>query len=141
MSQTDASARAADANLREIVYLWFEVGSTHALMWIANPTGLHAFQPHVHLYLADRYGRLAVAYGRRARFATADRLAKKASRHFELGGGDAPPPAAALALGIPKGQVQVDVDALSDEPPPRGKVVRFLPKKRPGSLEPVGSDV
>jgi hypothetical protein len=70
-----------------------------------------------------------------------DKLAKKASLHFELGGGDEPPPAAAQAVGVPKAQVQVDVDSMSKEPPPEGKVVRFLPKKTPRSLEPVGSDV
>ena len=68
-------------------------------------------------------------------------MTKKASLHFELGGGDEPPPAAALALGIPKALVQVDVDSLSDAPPPEGKVVRFLPKKPRSSLKPVGSDV
>jgi hypothetical protein len=72
----------------------------------------------------------------------ADRLAKKASLHFELGGGDEPPPAAAVALGSPKREVRVDVDALSGEAPHQRKVVRFLPKKpEESSLEPVPGDV
>jgi hypothetical protein len=141
MSQSDRSAQNDGATLRALVHLWFEVASTHLLMWVANPTGMHSFQPHVHLYLADRYGRLAVAYGHRSGFRMAGRMADKARLHFELGGGDDPPPAAALALGGSRRQVRTDADAVSEAEPDESKVMRFVPKKPRSSVEQLGSDV
>lgn len=96
---------------------------------VANPTGLHSFQPHVHLYLADRYGRLAIAYRRRSRLSVADRLEAKARLHFDLGGGDEPPPAAALALGSAQRQVVVEADGTVDPTQQDSKLLPFVPKK------------
>jgi hypothetical protein len=139
VSQSDVSAKNEGAILRELVYLWFDVASTHVLMWIANPTGLHGFQPHVHLYLADQYGRLAVAYGRRSRFGMADRMKEKARFHFDLGGGDEPPPAAALSLGSRQRRILVDAEALVDPSSSKGKGLRLVPKKPPDNPDHVGS--
>jgi hypothetical protein len=142
MSRTEASGRFAGASVREIVYLWLEVASTRVLMWVANPTGLHGFQPHVHLYLADRYGRLAAAYRHRSRFFMANRMADKANLHFDLGGGEhEPPPAAAVALGSTQRQVVVDAEGFVDPTLSEQKLLPFIPKKPIGLLEPKGRDV
>jgi hypothetical protein len=110
-------------------------------MWLANPTGLHSFQPHVHLYLADRYGRLAVGYRRRSKFGLAARVEEKARFQFDLGGGDEPPPAAALAIGSTERQILVDAEGFVDPPPSKGKGLRLVPKKPPHTPDQVGSDV
>jgi hypothetical protein len=134
MSHTEVPERIEGANLWELASLWLEVASTHVLMWIANPTGLHSFQPHVHLYLADRYGRLAIAYRRRSRLLIADRLEGKAKLHFDLGGGDEPPPAAALALGSTQRQL-IDADGTVDPTQKDSRLLPFVPKKSTDLLQ------
>jgi hypothetical protein len=91
--------------------LRFDIGSTLALVWIADPTGRRPLNPDVHLYLADRYGRLARHHRLRGNTRRAAPLENKAERHFELGGGDAPRPAAAMAMPIPRPLTFVDAVA------------------------------
>jgi hypothetical protein len=91
--------------------LRFDIGSALALVWIANPTGRRRLNPDVHLYLADRYGLLARHHRHRGNRRRATRFEKKAERHFELGGGDPPRPAAAVALAIPRTPTFVDAVA------------------------------
>jgi hypothetical protein len=91
--------------------LRLDIGTTHALVWIANPTGRRLLNPEVHLYLADRYGRLARHHRLHGNARRAERLERKAERHFELGGGDAPRPAAAMAMPIPRPPTFVDAVA------------------------------
>ncbi len=134
-------ARIDGASFRQVVCLWLEIACALVLMWLANPTGCYSFQPHVHLYLADRYGRLAVAYGRRSKFATAARLADKSTLHFNLGGGDEPPPAAALAIGSAQQQVLVEAEGFVDTPPSERNRLRLVPKKGPGMPDQMAGDV
>jgi hypothetical protein len=76
-------------------------------------------QPHVHLYLADHYRRLAWHHQQHGRVQRAQRLAIKASRHSCLGGGDEPPPAAALAMPVPRRPTFTQaIGRWSDEEPP-----------------------
>ena len=82
--------------------LRFDIGSTLALVWIANPTGRKPLNPDVHHYLADRYGLLARYHRNRGSRRRAARLERKAERHFDLGGGDPTRPAAAMAMPIPR---------------------------------------
>jgi len=91
--------------------LRFDIGSTLALVWIANPTGRRLLIPDVHLYLADRYGLLARHHRLRGNIRRAARFEKKAERHFELGGGEPPRPAAAVAMAIPRTPTLVDAVA------------------------------
>lgn len=132
------SAQIEDAGLRSLVYLWLEIASTHLLMWLANPGGLHTFQPHVHRYLADRYGHLAAVYRRRSKFRKAARLEEKAGLHLELGGDEDPPPAAALALGSTQRQIRVDAEGSGDPPPSKGKRLRIVPKRPPYTPDQIG---
>lgn len=119
--------------LRSLAYLWYEVGFARVLMWLANPTGCHSFQPHVHLYLADRYSRLAAGYRHRSRFSAAYRLEQKAEQHFRLGGGDEPPPAVALAVAVNERRAAIDDDEYLDPTENEGAVLPFVPRK-PSSL-------
>ena len=73
-----------------------------ALVWIAKAGRSGEPQPQVHYYLGDRYWRLSESYKakgliRRARF-----LRVKAERHLRASGWDPLPPAAAMAMPIPK---------------------------------------
>lgn len=91
--------------------LRFDIGSTLALVWIANPSGRRLLNPEVHLYLADRYGWLARHHRVRGNTRRAARLERKAERHFALGGGDPLRPAAARAMPIPRPPTFVDAVA------------------------------
>ncbi len=91
--------------------LRFDIGSILALVWIANPTGRKHLNPEVHLYLADRYGRLARHYQLRGNPRRAARFDSKAEHHFELGGGYPPRPAVAMAMAIPKPPIFLDAVA------------------------------
>jgi len=42
----------------------YDIATTKGLMAITNPFGSKTFNPEVYLFLADRYGRLAVHYDR-----------------------------------------------------------------------------
>jgi len=118
-----------DLSLRALVCLWLEIITTRVLMWLANPTGRHAFQPHVHLYLADRYGRLATIHRRRARFIDSNRLADTAAFHAAIGDELAPPPAAALAVGSERRRVLVELEERTDPTENSGKLLPFVPRR------------
>lgn len=75
--------------------------SAWAFVWVAHPSGERALRPEVHLFLADRYGRLARHHGRLGHKARASSLDRKAEEHFRLGGGQ-PPPAVAMAMARPR---------------------------------------
>jgi len=75
---------------------------THALIWLADPTRSKQLDSEVHLYLADRYGRLARWYDRAGRKGRAAKYDDLAEYHFRVGGGLEPPPAVAVAMPIPR---------------------------------------
>jgi len=59
-------------------------------------------QADVHLYLWDRYSRLAAYYQRRGNRRKASRLHAKAAAHFKGSGHTGPPFAAAMAMPRPR---------------------------------------
>lgn len=88
--------------------LLMDLLSAKALVWIASVGKNVDLTPEAHIYFFDRYHRLAEyhrAHGRRAR---AKRLEAKANEHYQAGGGDGPPYAAAMAMPRPRRFVQVD---------------------------------
>jgi hypothetical protein len=82
--------------------LHWDVASTRALLWLVHPSVLNVLRPDVHLFLANRYGRLARYHRRLGHKRRAQELDLKAIEHFRLGGGYEPPPAFAMAMGRPR---------------------------------------
>ena len=76
--------------------------ATLPLLWIASRGGLHEPPPAVHLYLYDRYFRLAEHHWRRGHQRKAARLHRKAEAHYRRSGHRGPPFAAALAMPVPR---------------------------------------
>jgi hypothetical protein len=94
--------------------LWqlrWDVACTRVLVWLARPSESRVLRPEVHLFLADRYGRLARWHERLGHSRRAIELDQKADEQFRLGGGYEPPPAVAMAMPIPRPTVFVDVVA------------------------------
>jgi hypothetical protein len=74
----------------------------HSLLWVARLRPRVEPRPEVHLYLYDRYWRLAEYHERRGHGNKAARLRTKAMMHFRQSGNDGPPFAAALAMPVPR---------------------------------------
>jgi hypothetical protein len=75
---------------------------THALLWLAGARRGGEPKPEVHLYLHDRYSRLAEHYDRRGNGEKAARLRVKAEAHYRRSGHTGPPFAAAMAMSRPR---------------------------------------
>lgn len=82
--------------------LRFDLLTTQAILLIVAARRDVELQPHVHLYLADRYRRLARHHEVPRHLRRAEVLLAKSYWHLKLGGGDRPPPAAALAMPAPR---------------------------------------
>ena len=89
-------------------HLRWDIVSTWALVRFVSPVGDRALRPEVHLFLSDRYGRLAEHHRKAGHHQRASALDRKAQEHLRLGGGDEPPPAVAVAMPVPKSAVPVD---------------------------------
>ena len=76
--------------------------TVHGLLWMARVRPGGEPRPEVHLYLYDRYWRLAEYHERRGRSKNASRLRMKAMIHYRQSGSDGPPLAAALAMPVPR---------------------------------------
>ena len=76
--------------------------TTLPLLWVASRGGLREPPPAVHLFLWDRYVRLAEHHSRRGHRRTAMRLHRKAEAHYRRSGHRGPPFAAALAMPVPR---------------------------------------
>jgi hypothetical protein len=77
--------------------------TTHVLLWVVGAGRLGKPTPDVHLYLYDRYWRLAHYHAERGNVAKASRLRSKAEEHFTRSGYPGPrPPAAAMAMPHPR---------------------------------------
>ena len=72
------------------------------LLWVARRRPGGEPRPEVHLYLYDRYWRLAEHYQRRGSSKKASRLRTKAEAHYRQSGNGGPPFAAALAMPLPR---------------------------------------
>jgi len=84
----------------EIWRLRVDVLSTHALLWLAGAGRTGEPVPEVHLYLYDRYWRLAKYYERRGNARKAAAMRSKAEVHYHDSGHDGPP-FAAVAMQRP----------------------------------------
>ena len=81
------------------------------LVWIATIGKDAELTSEAHIYFFERYQRLADYHRRRGHAARAGRLQAKADQHFELGGGEGPPYAA--AMGMPRPRKWIATDAVS----------------------------
>lgn len=89
--------------------LLIDLLSAKALIWVASVGRDAVLTPEAHMYLFDRYRRLAEYHRAHGRLARAKRLEAKASEHYRPGFDDAGPPyAAAMAMPRPTRFVQVD---------------------------------
>ena len=98
------------------LHLRWDIASTWALVRFVSPLGSRALRPEVHLFLADRYGRLAEHHRKAGHHRRALVLERKAEEHLRLGGGDEPPPAVAVAMPVPRSPVPVDAIGRPDGP-------------------------
>ncbi len=94
------------------------LATAHALLLVVDARGNAKLKPDVHLYFADRYFRLARHHHRRGNTRRENVLLEKARRHLDLGGGDPLPPAAALAMPVPRRPTFVEAIGWWDETPP-----------------------
>jgi hypothetical protein len=95
--------------------LWslrFDLVSANLLVWVASSGRDAELRPETHLYLFDRYSRLAELQRLRGREARARILRAKAEEHYRAGGGDGPPYEA--AMGMPRPRDWIVTDARSD---------------------------
>ena len=86
----------------------------HGLLFFAS-SGRGGREPKldVHLFLADRYGRLADYYARRGKAGKAKAMSVKADSHYRAAGPDDPPRAVAVAMPVPGAK---PVDLVSQQP-------------------------
>lgn len=106
-----AEVREKTGTMRSLDSPWrlrFDIASTLALAWLVDPLGDRELRPEVHYFLSERYGLLANEHRRRGKAGRAERLEKKAERHFRLSGAHEPPPAAAMAMPVPSAPRVVD---------------------------------
>jgi len=75
---------------------------TNAILWVAGAGRVGEPKPEVHLYLYDRYSRLAEHYDHRGNKKKALRLRAKAKAHYNRSGHTGPPFAAAMAMPRPR---------------------------------------
>ena len=75
---------------------------TKALLWVAGAGRVGEPTLEVHLYLYDRYSRLADHYQRHGNRKKAASLHVKAARHYRPSGPTGPPFAAAIAMSRPR---------------------------------------
>jgi hypothetical protein len=79
--------------------------STRVLLWVASAGRDGEPTPDVHLYLYDRYWRLAEHHRSAGHVRRAATLHHKAETHYRKAGHDDPPFAAAMALPLPRPRV------------------------------------
>src|SRR5471032_1784407 len=85
--------------------LRYDLWTMHALLRIAQTFTSGSPRPEIHLFLADRYERLAAVHDLRGHARRACELADKAEWHYAEGGFDNPPRAAAMAMPRPRPSV------------------------------------
>ena len=95
------SMRAVCEPEESVWKLRFDVATAKVVVWILSGGRDVELADESHLYLFDRYSRLAGHHRRRGHNKRANRLQAIADEHYELGGGD-PPRAAAMAMPRPR---------------------------------------
>jgi hypothetical protein len=94
-----------------IAGLRLDLITAKALVWAVSIGRDTDLTSEAHIYFFDRYQRLAAYHRRRGHETRARRLQAKADEHYQLGGGDGPPYAA--AMGMPRPKTWVATDAVS----------------------------
>ena len=105
--------RAVSEPEESVWKLRFDVATAKVVVWILSGGHDVELADDSHLYLFDRYSRLADHYRRRGHNKRAHRLQAIADEHYEMGGGD-PPRAAAMAM--PRPRRWMSTDAVSRAP-------------------------
>jgi hypothetical protein len=88
--------------------LRYDLLSVRAMLLLVGGIGHEDLTPEVHLYLADRYERLADHLDRRGSHGRARRLSDKAHWHHAQAGFDDFPRAAAMAMPVPRPRTFTD---------------------------------
>jgi hypothetical protein len=91
--------------------LRYDLISVRAMLLLVGGSGRDDLRPEVHLFLADRYDRLAAHLARHGRVARANQLSQKAEWHYAHGGYDDYPRAAAMAMPVPRPRLFTDARA------------------------------
>ena len=79
-----------------------------ALVWLVSVGRDADLTSEAHIFFFDRYHRLAAYHRQHGHAARARQLQAKADEHYELGGGDGPPYAAAMGMPRPRRWLSVD---------------------------------
>jgi len=88
--------------------LRLDVMTAKALVWLVSVGKDADLTSEAHLFFFDRYQRLAKYHRLRGHAARARQLQAKADEHYELGGGEGPPYAAAMGMPRPRRWLSVD---------------------------------
>src|SRR5262245_10934363 len=96
------------SNSPSLWQLRFDVASARMLSWIADPIGVRELRPEVHLFLAERYHRLAEYHLKAGHSRRASTLRRKADHHYSLAGPPELPPAVAAEIPIPQTPIRVN---------------------------------
>jgi hypothetical protein len=95
----------------ESVSVWrlrYDLLSVRLMLLLVGRVSQEDLKPEVHLYLGDRYQRLADHLARRGLSARAGRLDDKARWHYAQAGFDDFPRAAAMAMPVPRPRIFTD---------------------------------
>jgi hypothetical protein len=103
--------KSRDKKRDSISGLRLDLMTAQVLVWMASVGRDADLTSEAHIYFFDRYQRLAECHRRRGHHARARRLQAKADEHYQLGGGDGPPYAA--AMGMPRPRHWFATDAVS----------------------------
>ena len=88
--------------------LRYDLLSVRVMLLLVGSIRHEDLKPDVHLYLGDRYERLADHHARRGLRARARRLSDRARWHYAQAGFDDPPKAAAMAMPVPRPRIFTD---------------------------------
>jgi hypothetical protein len=88
--------------------LRYDVLSVRVMLLLVGGVRQEDLKPEVHLYLGDRYERLADHLARRGLRERASRLSHKARWHYAQAGSDDFPRAAAMAMPVPRPRIFTD---------------------------------
>jgi hypothetical protein len=91
--------------------LRYDVLSVRLMLLLVGRVSQEDLKPEVHLYLGDRYERLADHHARRGLSSRAIRLDDKARWHYAQAGFDDFPRATAMAMPVPRPRIFTDARA------------------------------